>query len=129
MKSAVLLTAMLSGLCAEVMAAPIDIPSSQSALADPDDVLTHTSVIPRDLDFHASSAPESLFEDDDEEEAIGGNGSGFLTAHQPPLLTMIGAGLSCLGIFVLCRRRATRKRRSRRRRRVVQMRAIIAAER
>jgi hypothetical protein len=147
MKSAVLLTAMLSGLCAEAMAAPIDIPSSQSALADSDDVLTHTSVIERDLDFHAASAPESLFEDDDEEEdtapwdlnleaavsdeefAIGGNGSGFLTVSGPPLLTTIGAGLSCLGIIVLCRRRTTRKRRSKRRRRVVQMRAIIAAER
>ena len=89
MKSAVLLTAMLSGLCAEAMATPIGIPSSQSALADPDDVLTHTPAIEPDLDFQAASVPESLFDDDqdtgpwdlnfevavsDEEFATSGNG-------------------------------------------------------
>jgi hypothetical protein len=144
MKFAVLVTAMLSGLCAEAMAAPIDIPSSQSALADPDDVLTNTSVIERDLAFHAGSAPESLFDGDedtdpwnlnfevavsDEASATSGNGSGFLRVDEPPFLTTIGAGLSCLGIFVLCRRRTARKKSSKRRRRVVRMRAIIAAER
>jgi len=140
MKSVVLLTAMLSGLCAEVMAAPIDVPSSPSALADPDDIFTH-SIIERDLAFHAASAPESLFDDDedtdgwdlnfevavsDEESATSGNGSsGSFRAPEPPLFAAVAAAASCLGIFALCRR--TRgKRRSLRRRRVVRMRAIMA---
>ena len=123
MKFTVLLIAVLSGLCAEAMAAPI-------------------GSIERDLAFYSASAPEPLFEDDDdpdpwdlnfnapisdEEFAIGSNGSpsGF---PKPLSLTPLAVGLSGLGIFALFRR-TTKKRRSSRRRRVVRIRAIIAAER
>ena len=58
---------MLSGLCAEAMAAPIGGFIEQSVRsAAPDDVLTHTRDSARISDFHAASAPESLFDDDDE---------------------------------------------------------------
>jgi hypothetical protein len=123
MKFTVLLIAVLSGLCAEAMAARI-------------------GVIERDLAYYSPLPQESLFEDDDdpdpwdlnfdvaigyEESAIGTNGSSP-GLPEPPPFTTIAVGMSCLGIFILYRR-IRRKRRSARRRRVVRMRAIITAER
>jgi hypothetical protein len=143
MKSAVLLIAMLSGLCAEAVAAPIGSAGHQTAPAAPDDVFTHP-VIERDLSFHGASAREALFADEDdpdpwdlnfdtlisdEEFAIAGSaGSGSLWVPTPPPFTTIAVGLSCPGIFALFRR-IRKKKRSLRRRRVVRLRAIITAER
>jgi hypothetical protein len=140
MKIAVLLTAMLSGLCAEAMAVPFGILTSQ---ADRDDAFTHP-VTERHFSLNSLSAPEALFEDEDDpdpgdlnfesaignyELAIDGNGS-FLFRHapEPPPLTMMAVGLSCIGIFALCRR-IMKKKRSVRRRKVVRLRAIFTAER
>jgi hypothetical protein len=118
----VLLIAVLSGLLAEAMAAPI-------------------GIIERDLAFYGASASEPLFEDDDpdpwdrnfdvaigdEEFAMSANGSPS-DPPKPLPLTPVAVGMSCLGIFTLFRR-IRKRRRSSRRRRVVRMRAIIAVER
>jgi hypothetical protein len=136
MKSAVLLTAILSGLCAEVMAAPIsDIrtvpPASESFVIEPD------------LDFNTALVDEALSDADqdivttgivvdeeigEEEFAVGANEpSGSLRVPEPPPFTTIAVGLACLGSLALYR--LSRKERRRARRRTVQTRAIIIGER
>jgi hypothetical protein len=134
MKFAVLLTALLSGLCAEAMAAPIDnIRTVPSTL--------ETTVIESDLDFNSALVDDALRDEDqpevvttglvidqeigEEEFSVGENEpSGPLRVPEPPPFTMIAVGLGGLGFLSLYR--LSRKERRRTRRRTVQIRAIIA---
>jgi hypothetical protein len=134
MKSAVLLTAILSGLCAEAMAAPI-------SSVRPVPTALDNIVIKPDLDFNSTLLDDTLRDDDqlevvtaglvideeigEEEVSIGENEpSGPLRVPEPPPFTTIAAGLGCLGLFALYR--LSRKEKRRARRRTVQIRAIIA---
>jgi hypothetical protein len=134
MKFAVLLTALLSGLCAEAMAAPIDnIRTVPSAL--------EITVIEPDLGFNAALVDEALRGDDqpeivttsvvideeigEEEFSVGENEpSGPLRVPEPPPLGMIAVGLGCLGCLALYRMSPKERRHARRR--TLQIRAIIA---
>jgi len=132
MKSVLLLTAMLSGLCAEVLAFPIAHMSKNRA----------APVIKPDLDFSAGSpdgafpngGPDELVTTDIEfDQAIDpeqfataeNQASGSFGVPEPPPAALILIGLSSLGIFALWRR-ARWKRRQTRRRTVVRIRALTA---
>jgi hypothetical protein len=135
MKSAFLLTAMLSGLCAEVMASPISNLNYESRTAP---------VIERDLHFNAESTDEpfpDLFPDQTWQELVttdfdqtidedrfaadeSESSAPFGVPEPPPSVLML-VGLSSIGIFALGRR-ARWKRRHLRRRAVVRMRQIMA---
>jgi hypothetical protein len=134
MKSAFLLTAILSGLCAEVMASPIgDIgyEIQTAPISEPDlrvnaesldegfpDALPEMDLeqqIPTDFD---PVIGEGQFVLDDNQAA------GSLGVPEPPPVTLILMGLTSLGFYALGRR-ARRKRRQLRRV-VVRMRAITA---
>jgi len=134
MKFAALLTAILSGLCAEVMAAPIGnirtvVPAPESAIID------------QDLDFYGAFVDDALRDEDqpevvttgivvdeeigEEEFAVGADEPpGPLRVPEPPPLTTIALGLGAIGLLTLYRLRRKEKRRARRR--TVQIRAIIA---
>jgi len=131
MKSALLLTAMLSGLCAEAVASPI---------AHIDYENRATPVMEPDLRFNAESLDEALPEedpqelittdfdpaiDDDQFALVENQSSGSIGVPEPPPVTLILAGLSFFGVFALWRRARWERRRSRRRT-VVQMRSITA---
>jgi hypothetical protein len=136
MKSVALLTAILSGLCAEAMAAPIsDIRTVPPAL--------ESIVIEWDLDFNSALIDEVL-RDEDQPEVVttglvidedigeefateGSEPSGSLRVPEPPPLTTLAIGLGCLGLIVLCRQSHRERRRALRR--TIQIRAIIIAER
>jgi hypothetical protein len=107
MKSAVLLTAMLSGLCAEAMASPVTVEPIFLDERQPELVIAA-------IDFDGA-IDETQFTID---------GSGSLWAPEPPAAMTIVIGLSAIGLFALWRR-ARRKKRLRRRR-AVRMRAIMA---
>jgi hypothetical protein len=132
MKFALLLTAVLSGLCAEVMAFPIiHIGKNQT-----------NPVIKPDLDFNAAS-PGGAFPNENPAELVATDiefdqaidqaqfaaaeqqATGSFGVPEPPPATLIVIGLSSLGVFALWRR-ARWKRRQTRRRTVVRMRAIMA---
>ena len=139
MKSALLLTAMLSGLWAEVMASPVSHMSRNRT----------TPVIQPDLHFNADwldeVSPDQAFLDQDADQAeavttgieldeaiapqqiaINGNdASGSLRVPEPPPVTLITIGLSFFAVVALWRQ-ARRQRRRLRRRTVVRMRAITA---
>jgi|ERR1035438_1283986 hypothetical protein len=139
MKSALLLTAMFSGLCAEVMASPVSHMSHNRT----------TPVIQPDLHFNADwldeVSPDQAFLDQDADQAeavttgieldeaiapqqiaINGNdASGSLRVPEPPPVTLITIGLSFFAVVALWRQ-ARRQRRRLRRRTVVRMRAITA---
>jgi hypothetical protein len=134
MKSAFLLTAMLSGLCAEVMASPIgdiDYDNPTAVRIEPD---LHISA-----ESPAEAFPDAA--DDDQWELVTtdldvaidqghfaldkNQASGSLGVPEPPSVTLILMGLTSLGFFALGRL-ARWKRRQLRRRVVVRMRAITA---
>jgi hypothetical protein len=135
MKSAVLLTAILSGLCAEAMAAPIsDIRTVPPAL--------ESIVIEPDLDFSAALVDATLRDEDQSEVVTAGlvideeigeeefsigetEPSGPLRVSEPPPFGMMAAGLGCFG-FIALYRRGRKERRRVHRRPMVQIRAIIA---
>jgi hypothetical protein len=134
MKPAVLLTVLLSGLCAEAMAAPI------SNIRGLPNTLENTAIEP-DLGFNVALVDEALRDEDqpevvttglvideeigEEEFSVGENEpSGPLRVPEPPTLTMIAAALGCLGCLALYRLNPRERRRARRR--TVQIRAIIA---
>jgi hypothetical protein len=137
MKSAALLTAILSGLCAEAMAAPIsDIRTVPPALED--------TVIEPDLGFNFALLDEALRDEDQSEIVTTGivvdeeidereftvnvnEPSGSLRVPEPPPLTTIAVGLGSLGFLALYRQ--SRRERRRAARRTIQYRAIITAER
>jgi hypothetical protein len=129
MKSALLLTAMLSGLCAEVMAAPIGDLSYENRSPPP---------IAGDLHFNAGSPddalafleeyrpeeyPQVLVTTDfnqamyaDDQPAIDiEQASGYLGVPEPPPAVLILSGLTGFGFFALGRRVRWKRRRSRRR--------------
>jgi len=126
MKSALLLTAILSGLCAEVMASPVSHMSHDRS----------TPVIQPDLHFNADSLDGALTTGIELDEtlappqiAINGNSgndtSGSLRVPEPPPVTLITIGMSLFALVALWRQ-ARRQRRRIRRRTVVHMRAITA---
>jgi hypothetical protein len=137
MKSVVLLIAILSGLCAEAMAAPIgDIRTVPNAL--------ESIVIESDLDFNSALIDEVLRDEDQPEvvttglvidEDIGeeefpaaeNEASGSLQVPEPPPFTTVAVGLGCLSFLVLCRQSHRESRRARRR--TLQNRPIIIGER
>jgi hypothetical protein len=133
MKSALLLIAMLSGLCAEVMAAPIGDLNYENR---------PPPAIAGDLHFNAGSLDDAVaFPDeypqvlvttdfdqaiDADELTIDQNGaSGYLGVPEPPPSVLILSGLTGLGFFAMGRRARWKRRRSRRRT-VVHMRALTA---
>jgi hypothetical protein len=137
MKSVVLLTAILSGLCAEAMAAPIgNIRTVPNAL--------ESTAIESDLDFNSALIDEALRDEDEpgvvttgnvtdedigEEEfsAAENEPSGSLRVPEPPPFTTVAVGLGCLGFLALCRQSHRESRRACRR--TFQNRAIIIGER
>jgi hypothetical protein len=134
MKFAVLLTAMLSGLCAEAMAAPIaNIRTDFTAL--------DSTFIEPDLDFNTAFLDEALRDEDQPEVVTTGivvddeigedelafdrnESSASLRVPEPPPFTMVAIGLGCLGLLALYRQSWKQGRCARRR--TVQIRAIIA---
>ena len=124
MKSALLLTAMLSGLCAEVMAAPIGDLSYENRPSPP---------IAGDLHFNAGSIDDAVaFPDeypqvlittdfdqasdaDDQPPIDVDQASGYLGVPEPPPLVLILSGLTGFGFLALGRRARWKRRRSRRR--------------
>jgi hypothetical protein len=130
MKSAFLLTAMLSGLCAEVVASSIgnihyEIPAPPFVERD-----LHFNAGPGDEAFPDEYPQQLVTTDFDqainhgEDFAMDGN-SGYLGVPEPPPFLLMLFGLNSLGFFALGRR-ARRIRRWIRRRNVVRMRAITA---
>jgi hypothetical protein len=129
MKSALLFTAMLSGLCAEVMASPFGSFNYQPPAAP---------LIERDLQFNADSVDEA-FTDDYQQELVTTDfdpsidddpiddhqASGPLGVPEPPPVMLVLSGLISLGFFALGRR-AGRKRHRTRRRTGARIRAITA---
>jgi hypothetical protein len=134
MKSAVLIAAMLSGLCAEAVAAPMG-EQPRPVPAALEDIFTRPT-IERDLGFLAGSGGETLRDEDRPElianliandlgsgEAIGQDefvideerASRSLGTPGAPLLAAIALGLSCLGIFAFCCQSRRERRRSGRR--------------
>jgi hypothetical protein len=119
---AVLLTAMLSGLCAAVMASPLNwltdyLPDSPAF----DDPFT-TPIIEQDLDFYYASFRDAFVAGDQNEansSVIDVNQtSDSLRLPEEPPWQIIAAGLGCLGILVLLGREHRRLERRTRRRRV-----------
>ena len=135
MKSAFLLTAMLSGLCAEVMASPLDNiawDNSAAPVIEPDLRFIAASPDEADPGYDPQELVTTDFDQnaiDEDQFALGADQvSGSVGVPEPPPVALILVGLSFLGGFALWRR--TRWERLRRRRRTaVQMRAIIIAER
>jgi hypothetical protein len=139
MKFAFLLTAILSGLCAEVMASPIgdiDFDNRPAPMIEPDLHLNAESldealadVVPDpDVDADPQELVTTNFDPaiDEGHFALDVNQStGYLGVPEPPPATLILMGLTSFVFFALGRR-ARRKRRRLRRRLVVRMRAITA---
>ena len=137
MKSVVLLIAILSGLCAEAMAAPIgNIRTVPNAL--------ESIVIESDLDFNSALIDEALRDEDQPEVVTTGlaidediaeeelsaaenEASGSLRGPEPPPFTTVAIGLGCLSLLALCLQSRRESRRARRR--TFQNRPIIIGER
>ena len=134
MKSALLLTAMLSGLCAEVMATPIGDLNYENRLPP---------AIAGDLHFNAGSIDDAVaFPDeypqvlitsdfdqasdaDDQPPIDVDEASGYLGVPEPPPSVLILSGLTGFG-FLALGRRARRKRLRACRRLVFRVRALTA---
>jgi hypothetical protein len=140
MKSAFLLTAILSGLCAEVMASPIgdiDYDNQTAPMIEPDlhvnaesleEVFPNVVPDPDAIEADPRGLVATDFDPviDESQFALDLNqSSGHLGVPEPPPATLILMGLASLAFFALGRR-ARWKRRRLRRRVVVRMRAIMA---
>ena len=138
MKSALLLPAMLSGLCAEVMAAPIGDLNYENRSPPPIAEDLHFNAGPIDeavalLDeYRQDEYPQVLVTTDFDQASDADQppidvnaASGYLGVPEPPPLVLILSGLTCLG-FLALGRRARRKRRRACRRLVFRVRALTA---
>jgi hypothetical protein len=133
MKFAFLLTAILSGLCAEVMASPIgdiDYDNRPAPTIEPDLHLNAESldeafpdVVPDPRELVTTNFDPAIEEGHFPLDV--NQSTGYLGVPEPPPATLILMGLTSLAFFALGRR-ARRKRRRLRRRLVVRMRAIMA---
>jgi hypothetical protein len=133
MKSAILLTAMLSGLCAEAMAVPIRPDIRSASIAFDEHALDIPFTIKRDVDFSVAyiaaefppedwelnqpalittdlNSGESIGETLDANAADGTGASDSLRAPEPPPFGTILIGFACLLGFALSRQRKQRRR-------------------
>jgi hypothetical protein len=137
MKSVVLLIAILSGLSAEAMAAPIGdirtVPNALESIAIESDLDFNSALIDEALQDEDQSevvaAAPAIDEDTGEEEfsAVENEASGSLRVPEPPPFTTIAIGLGCLSLLALCLQGRRESRRARRR--TFQNRPIIIGER
>jgi hypothetical protein len=121
--NAVVLPAMLLGLCAEVMASPLNwlldnYRPDSTAFDDP----FVAPVIEQDLDFYYSSVHDAFVAGDQNQANASvidvNETSDSLRLPDGPPLPIIAAGLGCIGILVFVRREQRKVKRKARRRRL-----------